>query len=498
MMKSLFLLLALTLSSSLAQNFEYTDCPFALPEGEKLDETISCGFLFVPENRNDPESVEIELAVAILYARQQPARPDAVIYLNGGPGNATLTEIEGWSQSMLRETRDLILFDQRGTGYSFPVLNCVEFDDGNYDSYASEEEASLACLERLKEEGIATDSYNSRENASDVADLVKALRLKEVNLYSISYGTRLALTVMRDHPVGIRSVVLDSAYPPNVEGIAEAPMHLQRAFDQLFSECRADEACNAAYPSLEADFYALLEDLKETPYTLADALELSASDYVDSLFQALYDTWLIPGLPYAISLATQGNLDDSYALLTGELTAEDIAADEQPLSVLWQLLVGVFARQAASIDDDAEGMYNSVECYEDAPFQTPQMVKDLSQGVHPSLRDAQIASALSQLELCEMWSGETAGEIENEAVVSDIPTLVLAGSLDPITPPGWGELAAQSLANSSFILLPGMGHSLIDYYDCPNSLIASFFDHPEQALDSNCTAQMKTSFYIPE
>jgi pimeloyl-ACP methyl ester carboxylesterase len=303
---------------------------------------------------------------------------------------------------------------------------------------------------------------------------------------------------MRDHPEGIRSVVLDSAYPPNVEGIAEAPMHFQRAFDQLFSECRADEACNAAYPNLETDFYTLIEDLNKTPYTLAEELELSASDYVDSLFQALYDTWLIPGLPYAIFLATQGNLDDSYALLTGELKAEDIAADEQPLSVLWQLLVGVFARQAASIDDDAEGMYNSVECYEDAPFQTAQMIRELSQGVHPSMREAQIDSALSQLELCELWSGETAGEIENEAVVSAIPTLVLAGSLDPITPPSWGELAAQSLANSSFVLFPGMGHSLIDHYECPDSLIASFFDKPGQALDLSCVTQMKPSFFVPE
>ncbi|MEM7737726.1 MAG: alpha/beta hydrolase [Deinococcota bacterium] len=488
-------------------SFEYQRCPFALPAGEERGETIDCGMLMVPERRDSagnahPDTDMIEVATVILYARQQPAQPDAVIYLEGGPGGSAISALSAWVDSSLRETRDLILVDQRGTGYSWPVLNCDEIED---DRYNTENSALAACRDRLEQDGIHLASYNSRENAADIAALVGALDLDAVNLYGISYGTRLALTMMRDQPDNLRSVVLDATYPPDVASLVEGPMHMQRAFDALFAICRESNTCDAAYPDLETEFYGLLEDLNNMPYDLADGYELAGTDYAESLFQALYDSEIIPVLPFAISLAIEDDIQTSHDLISWQLALEDVVvleADEVDNDSedggFLQNMSELFQGAAEDIDDDAEAMFHSVECYEETPFQTAQMVITASRRVHPSFRQDQIDFALAMLQRCTRWHTEFASEFENMPVVSDIPTLILAGSLDPITPPAWGKRASKTLENSTFVEFPGMGHGLIDVNPCVDQLVAQFFDAPDAELDSRCATAMRPNFYVPD
>jgi pimeloyl-ACP methyl ester carboxylesterase len=514
MTRTLFVLGILLMSMTPAQTsadvtFAYQRCPFALPAGEKRGETLECGVLTVPERRDSqgnahPDTAFIEVATVILYAREQPAQPDAVIYLEGGPGGSAIASLDAWKDSSLRLTRDLILVDQRGTGYSWPVLNCEEVDDDRFDT----EDAALdACRDRLEQEGIHLASYNSRENAADIAALIDALELEAVNLYGISYGTRLALTIMRDHPENLRSVVLDATYPPDVDSLAEGPMHMQRAFDALFAACRQSSACDAAYPDLETAFYRLLKQLNSAPYDLADGYELAGTDYAESLFQALYDSELIPVLPFAIFLALGGDIQTSYDLISWQLSLEDVvvleADDADGMGAnrgngFLQNVSELFRGAAEDIDDDAEGMFHSVECYEEAPFHTAQMVMAASRRVHPSFRQDQIDYSLTMLQRCRHWHRDFASEFENMPVVSDVPTLILAGSFDPITPPAWGKRASSTLADSSFVEFPGMGHGLIDVHPCVDRLVGQFFDTPDSDLDSRCAAFMRPNFYVPD
>lgn len=514
MTRTLFVLGILLMGMTPAQTsdvtFEYQRCPFALPAGEKRGETLDCGVLTVPERRDSrgdahPDTEFIEIATVILYARQQPAQPDAVIYLEGGPGGSAIAALGAWTDSSLRFTRNLILVDQRGTGYSWPVLNCVEFDDDRFDT---EDAVLKTCRDRLEQDGIHLASYNSRENATDIAALIDALELDAVNLYGISYGTRLALTMMRDQPENLRSVVLDATYPPDVASFAEGPMHMQRAFDALFAACRASSACDAAYPDLETAFYSLLEKLNNMPYDLADGFELAGTDYAESMFQALYDSELIPVLPFAISLALEGDMQTSHDLISWQLNladvvvleadvADDMGNDNRGNGFL-QNLSELFRGAAEDIDDDAEGMFHSVECYEEAPFHTAQMVIAASRGVHPSFRQDQIDFSRAMLQRCRHWHSEFASEFENMPVVSGIPTLILAGSFDPITPPAWGKRASRTLENSTFVEFPGMGHGLIDVNPCVDQLVGQFFDAPEANLDSRCAAAMRPNFYVPD
>ena len=252
--------------------FEEAPCPFALPPGQIEGQSVECGYLLVPEDRADPDSPNLRLAVAIFHPSGGASQPDPILYLSGGPGGSALEFLSltfSKLEPALAANRDLILFDQRGVGRSEPALDCpamIELgrellDDELDGKVLTKEEAFelaletlLACYQDLSQ--IADlSAYNTVANAADVNDLRLALGYDQVNLWGTSYGTRLALGVMRDHPDGLRSVILDSVYPPDVDLYLESPANVNRAFTVFFEGCAQDEACNAAYPDLRAVFF---------------------------------------------------------------------------------------------------------------------------------------------------------------------------------------------------------------------------------------------------
>ncbi|HEX6305128.1 MAG TPA: alpha/beta fold hydrolase, partial [Anaerolineales bacterium] len=207
----------------------------------------------MPENRARPEGSLIQLHVAVFRSRSEEPENDPVVHLAGGPGSSSLGVagyILGQGMDAILEQRDLILFDQRGTGYSQPRLDCPEREaltptllEGSLSQRAEQDaivEALRECRERLTEEGVDLSAYNSAASAADVNDLRRALGYTKINLYGVSYGTRLGLTVMRDYPQAVRSAVLDSAYPPQVNLYTSLAPNAERAFNQLFAGCTAD------------------------------------------------------------------------------------------------------------------------------------------------------------------------------------------------------------------------------------------------------------------
>ncbi len=202
--------------------FETVDCTLFNIQG---DNKTDCGYLFVPEDRTQPNSPLVQLAVAIVRSSSPNPAPDPVVFLQGGPGAHSLDMLAGLNTIYnnspfydILSQRDLILFDQRGVGYSLPSLNCPEVDDQTYQDLSlnlSREEAQLhsvhsyqACHDRLVQDGKNLEAFTSAASAADVNDLLLALEYEKWNLLGVSYGTRLALTVMRDFPEGVRSVIL--------------------------------------------------------------------------------------------------------------------------------------------------------------------------------------------------------------------------------------------------------------------------------------------------
>src|SRR5499427_279462 len=241
--------------------FEPTPCP-KLTGADELAKA-SCGYLVVLEDHSRPTGRTIRLLVAKYPARSPEKRTDPVVYLAGGPGDIAPLEVNGFIAADFIRDRDILVVSQRGTMFSEPALTCPRLDDffrellGMRFYSEATKRAHLAATETCHRELAATgadlSAYNSTENAADFADLRNLLGLTSWNVYGTSYGTYLAQTLMRDHPEGIRSVVLDSVLPTTYT--IPGNWWITRAgFDNLFQACLAEAACNALHPRLEETF----------------------------------------------------------------------------------------------------------------------------------------------------------------------------------------------------------------------------------------------------
>ena len=472
--------------------YKQADCKFKPSKDVKLAWKVTCGYLTVPEDRGKPNGKTIRLAVAVFASKSKSPRPDPIIYLEGGPGGHAL---EGIPQSFADRfepflaDRDFIMFDQRGTGYSEPALDCPELIDIEFktlDQNLSFEESEklgidtiLKCHDRLAKEDVNLTAYTSAASAADLNDLRVALGYDTWNLYGISYGTRLALTEMRDFPAGIRSVVLDSTVPLQASE-ADIPANANRAFKQLFDGCAADAACNQAFPNLEQTFNEMVDQLNKKP-VLEKAVDPLSSDHkeysvllngdtvVSTLFQWLYVSDVIPLLPKVIDDARKGT---DYSLL----------ARLRLLSVVEEKFVSL-------------GMHYAVECSEEVPFSTHDELANADQPF-PELHHA--VSVESYYEICQQWSARPAGPIENQPVSSDIPTLVLSGEYDPITPPSYGKIAAETLSKSFYFVFPGLGHGVSNDHPCPRGIMTAFLDKPTVPPNATCIKEMHgPKFAVP-
>lgn len=447
---------------------------------------MQCGFLTVPEDRAQPEGRSIQLAVAVFKARGADPLPDPVVWLDGGPGGETLggtTEyFAGGFASELQERRDIVFFDQRGVGLSKPSLDCPEYTNALYETLnvrlsraevnARDEQALGACRDRLQAAGVNLAAYTSVASVADVRDLMAALGYQEWNVFGVSYGTRLALTMMRDAPQGVRSVILDSTYPPQVNRYVDLPEQAEQAFKTVFEGCANDPKCNAAYPNLEETFYHLVRSLNQKPVTIPTQNVFDGQSYdvlidgeqvIGMLFTSLYITSMLPELPLIISEADAG-------LAQGETSALEY----------WAWVIFLF-------EGLSEGVYYSVECGEEAAFSTPEELLAAAEDLRPELRSYYADPAF--LTFCRTWGSHKAEPRENQPVSSSIPTLILAGEYDPVTPPAYGRLAAETLSESYFFEFPGVGHAAFSQA-CPLQIITAFVENPAQAPDPACIATM--------
>ena len=464
--------------------FRSAPCPFQTGNGVVDGQMVKCGYVTVPENRSNPNGPTVQLALAIFKSTNVKNDPSPVVRLEGGPGGSSLDNwalyITSANYSSFVFNHDLIMFDQRGTGYSTPSLKCPETLQNQFetldkhlsvtDSERLQLQALRACHDRLVGSGVDLNAFNALENAADVHDLILALGYKQANLYGVSYGTRLALTTMRLFPSVIRSVVLDSVYPPQ-KNRTDLPGAAQRVFNVLFQGCAAEAHCNLLYPHLDSVFYKLVTDLNAGPahFQATDAttgksynVVMAGDDFVFVLFSALYVTQFIPVLPKMIFQMR----DHNYALLSA--------------------IYG-----AVEFDDTfSDGMFYSDECSEDWNFLTQSDIAGAMQGITPQIRPALQNDLQLEYEDCRLWHVQQSPAAQKQPVVSSIPTLVLSDEYDPITPPANGKLATQTLRNSYYFLFPGLGHGAEYNSPCVNSIISAFDDTPTQKPSDACVASM--------
>jgi pimeloyl-ACP methyl ester carboxylesterase len=454
--------------------FEPAPCRFYKPEG--LDP--ECGNLIVPEDRSQPEGNQVRLHVAIFRSRSADPRPDPLIYLTGGGGgnelDTTVRYLDDGNDAILDE-RDFIMYNQRGAKYAVPYLRCegystfmaelVPLNLPPDEAEAREIDFFLDCRDDLLERGLDLNTYNTAVNADDLNDLRIALGYDEINIYGTSYGTRLALEILRRHGQHIRSAIIDSVYPPNVHFFSDYWANAYDTFRRIFDACEADAGCRQRYPGVEDTLYRLVDELDANPRSMVYRgggaeipLTYDGGDFVHALYYLPYGSE--PGMvPFFIHSAGQGDFGPIESMMP-------------------------WVKRVVPSDTIAAGVQSSILCREETPFDSYQRLVELNSQMPPQFARGYDSSF--DYDLCSGWGVDPAPAADKEPVVSDVPTLILTGEFDPITPPAWARLAAETLAHHYYYQFPGLGHGIMRSNRCGFQIGLQFLNDPYAEPDASC------------
>lgn len=455
-----------------AATYQKAPCPVAVAPTE----AIECGKLTVPENRNKANGRTIDLAVEIFKSRSATPAADPLIFLPGGPGGSAARQKSGQNNPFL-DDRDYILLEPRGAKYSSVDLECPkinaikgEISAGHLTPKAADDALATAaaeCRAGWVAKGVDLDGYTSAETADDIDDLRQALGIKSWNVFGHSYGTRLALTMLRDHPEGVRSVMLDSVLSPEANFDETATANLKRALDTVFDQCAVDAVCNARHPHIRDTFYVLVAGAAKTPLKLATPVMgsdnkpviVNGAVVVDAIYSELHNPSKIGAIPEIIDDAAAGKTDALAAL---------IKDNQGPSSFTW-------------------GLRLSVWCAEEMPFEDPARVEAqtaVSQGLGGI--DERTASEA----MCKAWGVARADPEEALAVTSpDVPVLILSGEYDPDTPPYWGRALLHGLPFGRVVLFAGNSHGA-GFNRCGAMIETAFLRDPKGVMNADCAAHL--------
>ena len=456
---------------------EWVDCWFDAPWWRPMH----CGrFQSAPEEGAEPARFALPVVYIPQWFWQRSGPP--VQYIAGGPGGAAWLEAEniGFWLEWMEETRwggDLVLYDQRGVGLSEPALACPELQQlrrellplplPTEEAYRRVRAASRACHDRIIAQRIDLARFNTRSNAADAIDLMRAMGLAEWDVYAVSYGTRVALEMMRSAPQHLRSAVLDSPYPPEVNAELSDAWLLQRSMElfsricDLAAECtqspqELDLLLERAFARVERELIRLSVRDPDTGEDIAVVYD--HEDLAWLLFDAMYQWDAIPHLPESVRALAHGRLDTHMRGLIQD---------------------GVDALLDDTVSD---AVATSVECHDGGPIDLRDALHQLE--LYP--RTAAIKRLDWQYHACRFWaSGEAAAEFRTP-VVSDVPALLLAGEFDPVTPPEWAQSAQRHLRNANLFIFPAVGHGVLDSHVCAADLVRAFLDDPEAPAVPDC------------
>lgn len=475
-----------TLTSTPADLSTSTPEPIALPVFEpstcnfvySYPASTECGYLIVPENRNKAGSPPIRIHVAIFKSTNPDPKPDPVIYVAGGGGVNQLASADFYLNAVGKEIlkdRDFIMYNQRGSHLNEPSLVCPDLSNlyvtmaaqnlTNHEKADKRIEKRLECHNDLLNQGIDLTAYNTVETAADINDLRNVLGYEEINLYGTSSGTRTILTFMRNHPEGIRSVILDSVYPPQVNLYSTVALSVDRVFSLMFDECAANSECNQKYPNLEGTFFQLVDNLNENPANInlsQGPMMVSGDVFMEALYVSFYSAYDISLAPGRIEWAKQG-------VFTGMMPwFESLVSDSYTFMAM--------------------GFEWSMMCNEEVPFESYELGRQLSADLPYQIAD--YFDSYYEFTLCKSWQSGQADTVENMAVSSDIPALILTGQYDNVTPPEWSRLAAETLSNHYLYEFPGLSHGIMRSNACGLEIGLQFIDDPLAEPDSSCIDNM--------
>jgi pimeloyl-ACP methyl ester carboxylesterase len=434
-----------------SNRFTPSACPAPLPAGLVEGKTVRCGTLTVPETRALPAGKTVTLSVRIVNGTENP-KADPIVHLQGGPGGsyAAYDDVVGGEfglETSRRTEREIVFFDQRGTGKSKPALSCTG------------RETRQECLSRLAAEGIDLAAYNTEESARDVEDLRVALGYERINLYGQSYGTILAQTVMRLYPSSVRSTVLESVSAVPFDAyLTNSAKGLELALARVFSDCAADASCARAFPDPAKDLAAIFDAL---------AAEGADPSGVVGLLSTL--TQLARGksfVPLALRAIATGDTATINAVVS-------VASDSSSYVEKVQSLL-------------AAGANSTINCFDYGPLWTPTRLKEVNESARPAFQ-----SVLEEdTSYCGALPPSRVSDAQRLPFRTEVPTLQLSGSHDSNTPKEIADSLAPTFSKGYQVTIPGWGHVVLAFAEpCSTAIFRQFVQDPSKTPDTSCLSK---------
>jgi len=452
-------------------------------EAEGPGSEFLCGTYEVYENRDARSGRKIGLHVVVVPATGEKKAPDAITYFAGGPGDASTTAAPGLAQELasLRESRDLLLVDFRGTGESNPLRCSYQDQRLGYLEGFLPLDGVRACWEEVRQKADPS-FYTTSHAVDDVDDVRAALGYETLNVIGGSYGTRAALVYLRRHPERVRTVLLDGPDPTDSRSPVTFARDAQAALDGWFAECREDTACAAAFPEIESEFQSVIAKLTAGAVDVevmnprsgaVETVSLSKDAFAQTVRYMLYNTTTALKVPLYVHAAATGNF--------------------APMGEMTVLFGGL-------VDSLADGFFLSVTCAEDLPFFEMDEADELAAGTFLG-----IYRSRSQKEACALWPVAAVDPSFLEPVRSEVPVLVRVGQRDPVTPPRWGEEVIAHLPNSRLLVIPDGAHGTgsLAHMECADEMGVTLIESGSVAgLDTaTCAAQIERAAFdlsLPE
>jgi pimeloyl-ACP methyl ester carboxylesterase len=430
--------------------------------------SAQCGWFEVAEDRETPNSKHIRVHVAVVRALRKRPLPDAVFLVSGGPGQAASDFYLSSYQTfeMLRRDRDIVVVDQRGTGMS-QRLDCNLPDDLDAARFDREllQRSTRECLNKLPGD---PRFYSTSVAVRDLEEIRAALGYAQINLYGISYGTRVVQHYLRHYPKQVRAAVLDGVVPVETILGPEIGPAAQRSFDAILARCANEAACHKAFPNITDEFRALLAQPTRGPMTITIADPRTAIPSTMKFTEA--------HLSVAVRIL-------SYSDITASLLPFLIheAAHNRPQALAAQALM-----VAQSIGDQvANGMHNAVVCTEDVPFFNSAMLDN------PAIKDSYLGRVMtdSLQASCAVWPQGVLDADFHAPLSSNVPTLLLSGENDPVTPASFGEQALKAYSRGKHLVFAGQGHGQLNSA-CGARLIRAFIETLSVASLEDCVPRV--------
>ena len=422
------------------------------------DHKTRCGYLVVKENRSDNHSPVIRLPYIYVESENPNKKPDPVLFSGGGPGLSSLHPVTSIGRRSLLRDRDYIAFEQRGTHYAQPNLECdgVSLEiQAAYLHHQSTDGAELSavakCRQALKKKGISIASYNTDESAADIDDLRRLLKIDSLNLMGISYSGGLMMTVAERYPTHVRTLVLDSPLPEFIPIDEQELANFNEALTNVLDGDKRDLTARfrAYFSGLDGRNFVI-------QYKMRDGSTASLHYGRSEMLQILH-----------------GKMEDYDGIKEVPKVVSDMIAGKQEPYVK-DYFDGVFSSRGS-----ISGMRLSVYCSDKMAFANPAVI--LSQeAAMPWLKGFHVNDVYA--EVCKVWSVPPVEASTKAPFYSQLPALLGAGGLDDSCRPIYNDEIHHFLPNSQRLLFPGRQHGPLLNSREGDVYIGQFLDDPTTRL----------------